>query len=108
MSIGRWRHSLFLPVREDGTDGFPGIGKRLLFGVAFRHEPFNLKRHVRRARHGLAAQDDEGLTAKDRLRHSGRSVDDVGMQPAGKAVPVPSAQRIEGRGHDVRGLVHER
>lgn len=38
MRIRRRRHSLFLPVRQDGPDGFPGIGKRLLFGVAFRYD----------------------------------------------------------------------
>jgi hypothetical protein len=35
MSIGRRRQPLFLPIREDGPDGFLGIGQRLLLGVAF-------------------------------------------------------------------------
>jgi hypothetical protein len=30
------------------------------------------------------------------------------MQPAGKALPVPRAQGIEGRRHDVLGRNHER
>ncbi len=38
MRIGRRRHSLFLPIRKDSPDSFLGIGKRLLFGVAFRHD----------------------------------------------------------------------
>src|SRR6266581_38145 len=57
-------------------------------GVAFRHEPFDLKGDVRCARHRLAAEEDEGLPAQDRLGHSRRSVDDVGMKTARKAVPI--------------------
>src|SRR6202158_2652383 len=109
------------------------------YGVAFRHEPLDLKPHVRGARHGLAAEEDESLPTEDRLRaprrfgghgrgarhglaaeeyeslptedrlgHPGRSVDDVRMQPLGKAIPVPRAKRIEGRRDDLRGRGHER
>src|SRR5207302_5564698 len=45
--------------------------------VAFRHKPLDLKRHVRRARHGLAAQQDEGVPAEDRLGYTGCSVHHV-------------------------------
>src|SRR5438132_12851103 len=72
------------------------------YGLAFGHQPFDLKPYVRRARHRLAAQEDEGLPAKDRLGPAGWSMDDVGMQPAGKAIPVARAECVKGRRHDVR------
>jgi len=60
MSVGRRRHSLFLPVREDGPDGFLGIGKRLFFVVAVR-----LKFKKCRDEHGKASAflrfEDHGI-----------------------------------------------
>src|ERR1700687_695560 len=51
--------------------------------VALRDQPLDFEADVRRPRHRLAAEQDEGLASQDRLRYAGGPMHDVGMQSAG-------------------------